>query len=395
MEVQARREAESVTAVSNVLSYVQAHLDEPLTACQLAQVACCSEHHFHRVFRAVVGESLMDHVRRLRLEKAAFRLRSSRDPIAHIGIDAGYGSQEAFTRVFQAYFGLPPRIFRCTHAGYLLPTQSGIHFSPRGFSPLQRAVEPDLLDDSGLCPLHRDCPTDLDEQIERFLSIVSDFPYFTRRPFLGSGFPIPFEEIMNYTLTDIDKEIDDLQKEVEAAKQRLVESRKRRPRELVQDYVLKDAENNDVRLSELFGDKEDLILIHNMGTGCIYCTMWADGFTGLVPHLSNRASFVLCSPDKPEVQKRFAGKRNWNFKMVSAADSMFTQDMGFWTEEGPNPGPWPGISTFKKQPDGSITRIAKTFLGPNDDFCAVWPMLDMLETGPNGWEPKYSYEEKP
>jgi predicted dithiol-disulfide oxidoreductase (DUF899 family) len=196
------------------------------------------------------------------------------------------------------------------------------------------------------------------------------------------------------TKTDIDKEIDALQSDVEAAKQRLTETRRRRPKEPVQDYVLKDSEGNDVKLSELFGDKADLILVHNMGTGCSHCTMWADGFTGLVPHLSDRAAFVVCSPDKPEVQKRFADKRNWNFRMVSAHDSSFTKDMGFWEEDGPYPGPWPGVSSFRRDPDGKIYRIAKSYFGPGDDFCAVWPFFDLLEDGANGWEPKYSYEEK-
>jgi len=199
---------------------------------------------------------------------------------------------------------------------------------------------------------------------------------------------------MTNATQDIDKEIDELQNEVEAAKQRLNQARKRRPREQVQDYVLKDTDGNDVRLSDLFGDKSDLILVHNMGTGCSYCTMWADGFTGLVPHLSDRAAFAVCWPDKPEVQKRFATKRNWNFKMVSAHESPFVHDMGFWEEDGPNPGPWPGVSTFHRDADGRIYRTAKSHFGPGDDFCAVWPFLDLLQEGANGWEPKYTYEEK-
>jgi predicted dithiol-disulfide oxidoreductase (DUF899 family) len=122
--------------------------------------------------------------------------------------------------------------------------------------------------------------------------------------------------------------------------------------------------------------------------------MWADGFTGLVPHLQDRAAFVVCSPDKPEVQKRFAEKRHWNFRMVSAHDSAFFKDMGFWQEEGPHTGPWPGVSTFRREPDGSIHRIAKAHFGPGDDFCAVWPLVDMLEKGADGWEPKYNYGDK-
>src|SRR2546423_1790508 len=116
-----RTEAELGVAISDVLAYVKAHLDEELTPRRLAKVACFSEHHFHRPFRAVVGESVMDHVRRLRLERAAFELKTSRRSVASIALDAGYGAQEAFTRIFQAYFGLAPRMFRQAHAAHLLP----------------------------------------------------------------------------------------------------------------------------------------------------------------------------------------------------------------------------------------------------------------------------------
>jgi hypothetical protein len=41
---------------------------------------------------------------------------------------------------------------------------------------------------------------------------------------------------------------------------------------------------------------------------------------------------------------------------------------------------------------GTITRVARSRqLGPGDPFCPVWPLLDLLKDGPNGWEPKYHY----
>jgi predicted dithiol-disulfide oxidoreductase (DUF899 family) len=115
--------------------------------------------------------------------------------------------------------------------------------------------------------------------------------------------------------------------------------------------------------------------------------MWADGFTGLVPHLSNRAAFVVCSPDAPEVQKKFAEKRGWNFRMVQGSDD-FISAMGYMKGPGDY---WPGVSTFKRDSDGKIYRIAHASFGPNDDFCPTWPLLDMLDGGAKAWEPKYSY----
>jgi predicted dithiol-disulfide oxidoreductase (DUF899 family) len=47
--------------------------------------------------------------------------------------------------------------------------------------------------------------------------------------------------------------------------------------EAVKDYTFQRADGGSVRLSELFGDKADLFVIHNMGQSCPYCTLWADG----------------------------------------------------------------------------------------------------------------------
>lgn len=388
-----RTEKEYVAAISNVLSHVQTHLDEELTPRQLAQVACFSEHHFHRIFRAIVGESVMDHVRRLRLERAAFQLKTSRTSVGSIAFDAGYGAQEAFTRTFQGHFGVGPRIYRQSHAPHHLPAACGVHYGPGGFTPLREIAYREALQADQLCPAHRNCPAEFEHQWEEFFSVVTGFAALVYPPRLSGPYDHEMEQPMSDTISDIDKEIDSLQNELEATKQRLAEARKRRPKEPIQDYVLKTSDDREVRLSELFGEKADLILVHNMGTGCSYCTMWADGFTGLAPHLQDRAAFVVCSPDKPEVQKRFAAKRNWNFKMVSSHESSFYKDMGFWQEDGPHPGPWPGVSTFHREPDGKIYRVAKAHFGPNDDFCAVWPFLDMLDGGSKGWEPKYTYSE--
>lgn len=78
--------------------------------------------------------------------------------------------------------------------------------------------------------------------------------------------------------------------------------------EPVADHVFATVDGT-ARLSELFGTKDDLIVIHNMGTSCPGCTLWADGFNGIYHHLANRAAFVVCGPDPPDVQRRFAAGR--------------------------------------------------------------------------------------
>jgi len=144
--------------------------------------------------------------------------------------------------------------------------------------------------------------------------------------------------------------------------------------------------DDPVRLSDLFGDKEHLFVIHNMGKSCPACTMWADGFNGVLPHLENRAAFVVSSPDDPETQRAFAASRGWRFRMVSHQGTNFAADMGYRGAKG-----WlPGVSVFRRD-GGKIYRISDTEFGPGDDFCTVYHLFDLLPEGRRGWHPRFSY----
>jgi predicted dithiol-disulfide oxidoreductase (DUF899 family) len=115
-----------------------------------------------------------------------------------------------------------------------------------------------------------------------------------------------------------------------------------------------------VHLSDLFGDKNDLFVIHNMGTSCTHCTLWADDFNGIYDHIADRASFAVASPDPPDIQKQFAGSRGWKFPMVSHAGTTFARDMGYCSENG---GFLPDVSVFKR--DGArILRVPISASGP-------------------------------
>ena len=119
--------------------------------------------------------------------------------------------------------------------------------------------------------------------------------------------------------SELEREIAAVQEDLDKARRKLVNLRRRLPAEPVRDYELNGADG-PVRLSELFGDGDDLILVHNMGTGCSNCTMWADGFNGEWEHLQSRAAFVVVSPDGPEVQRAFARRRGWRFPMCRGDD---------------------------------------------------------------------------
>jgi AraC family transcriptional regulator len=70
------------------LVHTQNNLDRPLSLEELASIASFSPYHFHRIFRGIVGESVKEHVRRLRLERAAHRLRFTGQPVTEIAFDA-------------------------------------------------------------------------------------------------------------------------------------------------------------------------------------------------------------------------------------------------------------------------------------------------------------------
>ena len=91
---------------------IERDLDATFSLPELADHACLSPFHFHRLFTAVVGEPPAEYVRRLRLERAAHELSTTHRAVADIGREAGYGSQSAFTRAFGERFGCAPGVFR-------------------------------------------------------------------------------------------------------------------------------------------------------------------------------------------------------------------------------------------------------------------------------------------
>ena len=154
----------------------------------------------------------------------------------------------------------------------------------------------------------------------------------------------------------------------------------------VKDYEFQTLDG-PVRLSQLFGTHDDLIMVHNMGTACSSCTLWADGYTGIHHHVTSRAAFVVSSPDTPAVQREFAAARGWTFPMVSHMGSTFASDMGYRSSSG---GWMPGLSVFQRQ--GSVlVRVSDTQFKPGDDFCSIWHMFDMLPGGVGDWRPKKKY----
>ena len=98
--------------IETVLHHIEGNLDGSLEPTAIAKVGAMSLHHFHRVFKGQTGESLMQCIRRLRLERAARELRFGQTTVLQTALDAGYQSHEAFLRAFRRQFGCKPSEFR-------------------------------------------------------------------------------------------------------------------------------------------------------------------------------------------------------------------------------------------------------------------------------------------
>jgi len=126
------------TRILRVLIHIQTHLDDPLPLEELADIANFSPYHFHRIFRGMVSESVKEHIRRLRLERAAQRLKQTDQNVIFIALEAGYETHESFTRAFRAMFQASPSEYREAHRVLPPPeAPSGVHFAGGRFSDFE------------------------------------------------------------------------------------------------------------------------------------------------------------------------------------------------------------------------------------------------------------------
>ena len=98
--------------INRAIDHVTRNLAEPLQLEDVARVACFSPFHFHRIFRALVGETLHAFVKRVRIERALHLMAHRRDAsLTEIALGCGFSSSSDFSRSFRAQFGVPPSAF--------------------------------------------------------------------------------------------------------------------------------------------------------------------------------------------------------------------------------------------------------------------------------------------
>lgn len=107
-----------------IISYIEDHLDKDLTLEKIAAAQNYSKFYMVRVFKEHTGITPYQYIRSRRLEKAAEKLVKTDLPVVEISMEAGYGSQQAFGRVFRCEYGCTPLEYR--RAGVFIPRHSRI-----------------------------------------------------------------------------------------------------------------------------------------------------------------------------------------------------------------------------------------------------------------------------
>ncbi|MBX5100625.1 AraC family transcriptional regulator [Rhizobium lentis] len=95
-----------------VSAYIHDHLDEELDMERLAEIACLSSYHWHRIYRAIYGETLAATVKRLRLHRAAGEIVRTELTVSEIAKRSGYPNLQSFNRIFKSVYGIPPARYR-------------------------------------------------------------------------------------------------------------------------------------------------------------------------------------------------------------------------------------------------------------------------------------------
>ncbi|MEM0988484.1 MAG: DUF899 family protein [Pseudomonadota bacterium] len=184
-------------------------------------------------------------------------------------------------------------------------------------------------------------------------------------------------------------EIDALERELLEKSQRLAELRSNAPPQPVSDYSFQTLEGTTT-LSALFAGRDRLLMIHNMGRACRYCTLWADGLNGVIDHLEDIMAVALVSKDPPAAQRRMALDRGWRFRMVSHSGGPYMDDQcsaGQYVD-------LPGAAVYQR--DGEkILRRGRTQFGPGDLYSPVFHLLGLAGLGHDGWTPQFHYWQSP
>ncbi|MCX7743486.1 MAG: AraC family transcriptional regulator [Flavobacteriales bacterium] len=110
--------------IERVLNYIESHIYDSLSLSELANIACLTPFHFHRLFKQETGLTTKIFVDSLKMEKALHEVVYSFKPVAEIAIQFGYNDYETFSRRFKKYHQVSPDDLRSILKNLMQQNQS-------------------------------------------------------------------------------------------------------------------------------------------------------------------------------------------------------------------------------------------------------------------------------
>jgi predicted dithiol-disulfide oxidoreductase (DUF899 family) len=169
------------------------------------------------------------------------------------------------------------------------------------------------------------------------------------------------------------------------------------------DLSLGDEPLRSVRLSELFGGPDRALVIYHLMYGkaqtspCPMCTMWIDGYNGVVRHLAQNLDFAIAAAADPVALRAHARARGWNsLRLLSCGGSTFKYDLASEDAEGNQDST---LSVFTRDPNGTLRHFYTCHPHMSDDInqrgidllTPVYNMLDLTPGGRDDWYADLSY----
>lgn len=99
-------------AINKIIVFIDRNLSKNLSLRILSEEINISKFYLHRIFKSNIGESLSSYIMRLRLERAAYYLKSSSKSLTEIASHTAYSQQESLSKAFNNKFGLSPKKYR-------------------------------------------------------------------------------------------------------------------------------------------------------------------------------------------------------------------------------------------------------------------------------------------
>ena len=170
--------------IDSALRWMSARLDEEVAPADVAQAVALSPFHFHRIFRGVTGESVMQCLRRLRLEAAARQLWQREANVIDVALAAGYNSHEGFTRAFKDHFGEAPDTWRHQHREFVR-----VQSSNAALQPLPAVEVRDVPPVPFISMAYRGSFAEVGQVWERFIGLAASLGIFTGSEQLIGRYP--------------------------------------------------------------------------------------------------------------------------------------------------------------------------------------------------------------